>query len=131
MSDPATRLNADLEGRYVASPEAQDAYWKGRAQWSRRDATGIPQAIELFNRAIEADTMYAKAYAGLADSWALLPQFVPTVDAEDALGARRLSHGARSRSTARSQSLMRRSAWSWRFARTVWGRSPSWDRRSR
>jgi TolB-like protein len=71
--------------RYVASPEAQDAYWRGRAQWSRRDASGIPEAIELFNRAIEADSMYAEAYAGLADSWALMPQFVPSVNAADAM----------------------------------------------
>jgi len=71
--------------RYVASPEAQDAYWRGRAQWSRRDASGIPEAIELFSRAIEADSMYAEAYAGLADSWALLPQFVPSVDAVAAM----------------------------------------------
>lgn len=78
-------IATDLQGRYVASPEAQDAYWKGRAQWSRRDAVGIPEAIELFNRAIEADSLYAEAYAGLADSWALLPQFVRTTDAEDAL----------------------------------------------
>lgn len=78
-------LNLDLEGRYVAAPEAQDAYWRGRAQWNRRDAAGIPEAIELFNRAIELDSLYAAAYAGLADSWALLPQFVPGVDAEDAL----------------------------------------------
>jgi len=71
--------------RYVASPEAQDAYWRGRAQWSRRDASGIPEAIELFNRAIEEDSMYAEAYAGLADSWALMPQFVPSVNAADAM----------------------------------------------
>jgi TolB-like protein len=75
----------EVDDRYVAAPEAQDAYWKGRAQWSRRDATGIPEAIELFNRAIEIDSLYAHAYAGLADSWALLPQFVSTVDAADAL----------------------------------------------
>ena len=78
-------LSVDLQGRYVAAPEAQDAYWKGRAQWSRRDASGIPEAIELFNRAIEIDSLYAQAYAGLADSWALMPQFVAGVDATDAL----------------------------------------------
>lgn len=65
--------------------EAQDAYWRGRAQWGRRDAAGLPEAIELFNRAIELDSLYAAAHAGLADSWALLPQFVPGVDAADAL----------------------------------------------
>jgi len=71
--------------RYVASAEAQDAYWRGRAQWSRRDVSGIPEAIELFNRAIEADSLYAEAYAGLADSWALMPQFVSSVNANDAM----------------------------------------------
>jgi len=72
-------------GRYAASPEAQELYYRGRAQWSRRDAVGIPQAIELFTRAIEADSLYAEAYAGLADSWALMPQFVRSVDAADAM----------------------------------------------
>lgn len=71
--------------RYVASPEAQELYYRGRAQWSRRDAVGIPGAIELFNRAIEADSLYAEAYAGLADSWALMPQFVPMVNATEAM----------------------------------------------
>jgi TolB-like protein/Flp pilus assembly protein TadD len=72
-------------GRYVASAEAQELYYRGRAQWSRRDAVGIPEAIELFTRAIEADSLYAEAYAGLADSWALMPQFVRSVDAADAM----------------------------------------------
>lgn len=67
------------------SAEAQDLYYRGRAQWSRRDAVGIPEAIELFNRAIEEDSLYAEAYAGLADSWALMPQFVRSADAEDAM----------------------------------------------
>jgi TolB-like protein len=71
--------------RYVASREAQDLYYRGRAQWNRRDAVGIPGAIELFNRAIEEDSLYAEAYAGLADSWALMPQFVSSVDAADAM----------------------------------------------
>jgi tetratricopeptide (TPR) repeat protein len=71
--------------RYVAAAEAQDLYYRGRAQWSRRDAVGIPEAIELFNRAIEADSLYAEAYAGLADSWALMPQFVRSVNAADAM----------------------------------------------
>lgn len=71
--------------RYVASPEAQELYYRGRAQWGRRDAVGIPGAIELFTRAIEADSLYAEAYAGLADSWALMPQFVPSVDAAEAM----------------------------------------------
>lgn len=71
--------------RSAVSPAAQELYWRGRAQWSRRDAVGIPGAIELFSRAVEMDSTYAEAYAGLADSWALMPQFVRSVDPADAL----------------------------------------------
>lgn len=79
----------DLESvggtRHEAPAEAQELYWRGRAQWSRRDAVGIPGAIELFSRAIEVDSLYAEAYAGLADSWALMPQFVRSVDVAEAM----------------------------------------------
>jgi TolB-like protein len=78
-------LQASSGARYVATPEAQELYFRGRAQWGRRDAVGIPDAIELFSRAIEADSLYAEAYAGLADSWALMPQIVASVDAADAM----------------------------------------------
>ncbi|MDX1494538.1 MAG: hypothetical protein R3253_10790 [Longimicrobiales bacterium] len=71
--------------RRETSPEAQELYWRGRAQWSRRDAVGIPGAIELFSRAIEMDSLYAAAYAGLADSWALMPQLVPSANAAEAM----------------------------------------------
>lgn len=49
-------------------------------------AGAIAEALlgELFSRAIEMDSLYAAAFAGLADSWALMPQFVPSVDAGDA-----------------------------------------------
>ncbi len=71
--------------RYVASTAAQEAYWRGREQWNRRDGVGIPAAIRLFNEAVAADSLYAQAYAGLADSWALLPQVNPVQSAADAL----------------------------------------------
>lgn len=71
--------------RRQVSAEAQELYWRGRAQWNRRDAVGIPGAIELFSQAIEMDSLYAQAYAGLADSWALMPQFVRSVDPAEAM----------------------------------------------
>ena len=80
----------DIEGgpapqRYAASQEAQEAYWKGRAQWDRRFGGGIPEAVRFFTQAVELDSLYAQAYAGLADSWALMPQFVASVDGDRAL----------------------------------------------
>jgi len=69
--------------RHVASPEAQEAYYRARAQWNQRDASAIPTALRLFQDAVQLDSMYAAAYAGLADSHALLPQFVLSVSADD------------------------------------------------
>ena len=71
-------------GRHVADPRAQDAYWRGRAEWNRRGSAGIPAAIRLFQEAVNLDPDYAQAHAGLADSWALLPQSVPGADADQA-----------------------------------------------
>ncbi|HKJ01463.1 MAG TPA: hypothetical protein VJ997_03380 [Longimicrobiales bacterium] len=78
----------ELSGRTARreiSPEAQDLYWRARAQWSRRDAAGIPGAITLFRQAITLDPGYAAAYAGLADSYALMPLLVPSSSPGDAL----------------------------------------------
>jgi TolB-like protein/DNA-binding winged helix-turn-helix (wHTH) protein/Tfp pilus assembly protein PilF len=52
--------------------EAYDLYLKGRYFWNKRTARGLEQAIESFQQAIAKDANYARAYAGLADSYALL-----------------------------------------------------------
>jgi TolB-like protein/DNA-binding winged helix-turn-helix (wHTH) protein/Flp pilus assembly protein TadD len=53
------------------SPEAYDAYLKGRYFWNKRTADGLRKAIDYFQQAIAANPNYAEAYAGLADSYAL------------------------------------------------------------
>jgi TolB-like protein/Tfp pilus assembly protein PilF len=65
--------------------EAQDAFWRARAQLGRRDPAGIPAAIELLQRAISIHPEYAAAYAGLADAYALMPLYVGGGSAGDAL----------------------------------------------
>ncbi len=52
--------------------EAYDLYLKGRYYWNKRTTQGFQQAIAYFQQAIAKDTNYARAYAGLADSYALL-----------------------------------------------------------
>src|SRR5579863_2572385 len=52
--------------------EAYDLYLKGRYFWNKRTAEGLQQAIEYFQQAVEADSNYAPAYAGLAESYALM-----------------------------------------------------------
>ncbi len=59
----------------VLSPagyEVYDLYLKGRYFWNKRSPEGFQQAIELFQEAIAKDPGYARAYAGLADSYALM-----------------------------------------------------------
>jgi tetratricopeptide (TPR) repeat protein len=56
----------------VVNPEAYEAYLKGRYFWNKRTGEGLKKAVEYFNVAIAKDPSYAQAYAGLADSFALL-----------------------------------------------------------
>lgn len=46
--------------------DAYNNYLKGRYFWNRRTDEGFATAIDYFERAIEADPNYARAYAGLA-----------------------------------------------------------------
>ncbi len=61
-----------LSKRHTNNPEAYQLYLKGRYFWNRRSEDGIKRSIEYFNQAIALDPSYALAYAGLADSYALL-----------------------------------------------------------
>jgi TolB-like protein len=55
--------------------EAYQLYLQGRFQWNKRTLEGMQQSIEYFGRAIQKDSRYALAYAGQADSYALLADF--------------------------------------------------------
>ena len=61
-----------LKNVKVVNPGAYEAYLKGRYFWNKRTASGLGRAVEYFNTAIKIDPNYAPAYAGLADSYALL-----------------------------------------------------------
>src|SRR5439155_1213360 len=50
-----------------ASSEAYDAYLKGRFHWNRRTPEGLRLAIRWFEKAIELDPHFGRAYSGIAD----------------------------------------------------------------
>ena len=52
--------------------EAYDLYLRGRYFWNKRTKEDLNKSIEFFEQAIEKDTNYALAYAGLADTYVLL-----------------------------------------------------------
>jgi len=54
------------------SPEAYEAYLKGRYYWNLRTNDGRRKSLEYFQQAIEMDPGYALAYAGMADSYIVL-----------------------------------------------------------
>src|SRR5712692_8740696 len=62
---------AALEKSKAVNPEAYEAYLKGRYFWNKRTGDGLTRAIEYFNQAIEKEPIYAEAYSGLFDSYAL------------------------------------------------------------
>ena len=58
-----------------ANEQAYELYLRGRYFWNRRTEEGLRQSIDYFRQSINADPNYALAYAGLADSYALLSSF--------------------------------------------------------
>jgi serine/threonine protein kinase/tetratricopeptide (TPR) repeat protein len=55
--------------------EAYQLYLKGKFHWNKRKADDLQKAVEYFNQAIEKDPSYALAYAGLASTYAILPEY--------------------------------------------------------
>jgi len=60
----------------TADPEAYQWYLTGRYLWEKRTPDGLEKARDLFNQAIARDPNFAQAYAGLADYWAVAPDFL-------------------------------------------------------
>jgi len=87
----ADKLKAKLTGREqhaissrpTESSEAHQLYLKGRYFWNKRTSDGLKTGIGYFNQAIEKDPGYGPAYAGLADAYAVLPNYseIPGQDA--------------------------------------------------
>jgi TolB-like protein/Flp pilus assembly protein TadD len=64
-----------ISARPTENTKAHQSYLKGRYFWNKRTGPDLQTAIDYFKQAIEQDSNYALAYAGLADSHVLLPYF--------------------------------------------------------
>lgn len=60
---------------HVPDHEAEELYLKGRYYWSRRTEGSLNQAVDAFTQAVVHDSEYAKAYAGLAECYDIMPEF--------------------------------------------------------
>src|SRR5262249_14637100 len=63
---------AALRSATPVNPAAYESYLRGRFFWNKRTANGLSTALAYFNQAVEEDPTYARAYSGLADTYALL-----------------------------------------------------------
>ena len=74
-----TLLKAAVETGAVEKPtdrlDAYTEYLKGRHFWTRRTRTALLQALEHFERAVEADPNFAKAHSGIADCYSVLANY--------------------------------------------------------
>ena len=87
QNEIATKLASELKGvlaaaesqqlatKATANPKAQLEYQAGRREWNKRSKEGFENAIKHFERAIELDPKYADPYAGLGDTYGLLPAY--------------------------------------------------------
>ncbi|MEE2946715.1 MAG: tetratricopeptide repeat protein [Verrucomicrobiota bacterium] len=87
QNEIATQLASELKGgldateaqqlaqKATENAEAQAEYQAGRREWNKRSKEGFENAIRHFEQAIEIDPNYANPYAGLADTYALYPNY--------------------------------------------------------
>jgi tetratricopeptide (TPR) repeat protein len=79
----ARRSGESILNAGTRNTKAHDWYLRGRFEWNKRNEAGMLAARAAFEQAIALDPLYARAYAGLSDSWQLLPLYghVPTREA--------------------------------------------------
>jgi eukaryotic-like serine/threonine-protein kinase len=58
-----------LATRSTGSPEAHELYLQGRYFFAKRDGASLKRAQDYFEQAIDKDSSYALAYAGLSDAY--------------------------------------------------------------
>ena len=61
--------------RQPQNPLAYEEYLRGRYHWAKDTIDGLRKAQDHFQKAIDLDPSYARAYSGLADTYALLGSY--------------------------------------------------------
>ena len=55
--------------------QAYDLYLRGRYFFEKRGEAGLRRALDYFQQAAEKDSMFARAFAGIANVYAILPLY--------------------------------------------------------
>ena len=128
------RLSGEEERRLVkrdtTNAEAYRFYLRGRYFWNKRTPDAIKQALEQFQYAIERDPQFALGYAGLADSYILLQQYVGVPSSEAMPKARTAANRAIQiddslAETHTSSAMVHQFMWQWAQAEQEYRRAIS------
>ena len=76
LGSKAAELSSSSRG--TENLEAYDSYLHGRYFWNRRGAANLRKALSYFEESIARDSGFARAYAGLAITHAILPEYTDT-----------------------------------------------------
>src|SRR5205807_9796738 len=68
-----TEQQAALSNTPTGNPAARETYLKARYYLNQRNAEAMRTALKYFEQASREDRKYAPAYAGVADSYMILP----------------------------------------------------------
>ena len=66
----------------AVNPAAAEAYLRGRYEWNKRTNDSLQQALVYFQQAATIDPTFAKAYAGQADVYNMLPSSLKVSDTQ-------------------------------------------------
>jgi TolB-like protein/DNA-binding winged helix-turn-helix (wHTH) protein/Tfp pilus assembly protein PilF len=64
--------DSHLANEHIVQTDVYEAYLKGRYFLNKRTPKGLQQAVKYFQQAVDKDSTYARAYAGLSESYALM-----------------------------------------------------------
>ena len=71
-----------LASRPTSDLAAYDLFLKGRFAWNQRTSASLTQAASWFGQAVARDSGFVRAWAGLADTYILLPLYTGAPQAE-------------------------------------------------
>lgn len=71
-----------LVKNYTSNPQAYNEYLIGRFYWNKRTGPDMESSIDHFRTAVQLDPNFALAYAGMANSYVLLPSYKGTLRPE-------------------------------------------------
>jgi Tfp pilus assembly protein PilF len=67
---------------------AYDSFLRGRYFWNRRGAANLRRALAYYEKSIASDPRFARAYAGMATVYALIPEYSDSAPADALTRAR-------------------------------------------